>query len=99
MDVAQNAVTAYKESVSTAEVYTADGYAYKGLPGKRYGQYPTVYNHIYRLWYTVYHIPYLTLRMNNWKKHRILLNQSKLLIDFFSLEIYTWRRKDYENGR
>ena len=49
MDVAQDAVTAYKESVSTAEVYTADGNAYKGLPGKRYEQYHTVYNHIYRL--------------------------------------------------
>ena len=34
MDVAQDAVSAYKESVSTAEVYTADGNAYKGLPGE-----------------------------------------------------------------
>ena len=34
MDVAQDAVTAYKESVSSAEVYTADGNAYKGLPGE-----------------------------------------------------------------
>ena len=34
MDVAQDAVSAFKESVSSAEVYTADGNAYKGLPGK-----------------------------------------------------------------
>ena len=37
MDVAQDAVTAYKENVSTA-----DGNAYKGLPGERYGPYYTV---------------------------------------------------------
>ena len=34
MDVAQDAVSAFKESVSSAEVYTADGNMYKGLPGK-----------------------------------------------------------------
>ena len=33
MDIAQNAVEAYKQSISTAEVYTADGNMYKGLPG------------------------------------------------------------------
>ena len=62
MDVAQNAVTAYKESVSTAEVYTADGDAYKGLPGKRYGPYQNRYHMIYGISYT-YHIPYFTLPM------------------------------------
>jgi len=36
MDVAQNAVTAYEKSVTTAEVYTADGNAYKGLPALKY---------------------------------------------------------------
>lgn len=36
MDVAQDAVSAYKESVSTAEVYTADGNAYKGLPALKH---------------------------------------------------------------
>ena len=36
MDIAQNAVEAYKQSISTAEVYTADGNMYKGLPGESY---------------------------------------------------------------
>ena len=57
MDIAQDAVSAYKESVSTAEVYTADGNAYKGLPGKRYGPYHTVSygisSMIYGIAYTV----------------------------------------------
>ena len=34
MDVAQSAVDAYRESLTTAEVYTADGNLYKGLPGE-----------------------------------------------------------------
>ena len=36
MDIAQNAVEAYKQSISTAEVYTADGHMYKGLPGENF---------------------------------------------------------------
>ena len=36
MDIAQNAVEAYKQSISTAEVYTADGNMYKGLPGENF---------------------------------------------------------------
>ena len=49
----------------------------------------------------IYGISYTLLDASNeqLKKHRMFFNSSKLLIDFFSLEIYTWRRKDYENGR
>jgi len=36
MDVAQNAVSAFEKSVSTAEVYMADGTMYRGLPALKY---------------------------------------------------------------
>lgn len=36
LDVAQEAVSAYKEGIATAEVYTAAGDAYKGLPALKH---------------------------------------------------------------